>query len=469
MELLPLLFLSFCFLTLSGLTFGAESGPPDTRVIVMEDDDVILPCSLSTNQNIEKELFVWKKEGTVPQKEVFMYVGGKHYNNGLPGQDEQFRDRVSHFPEELKYGNASIRIKQTKLEDKGIYTCIFPDIKPSGKTSRIELVVGSEIKVVGEGSDAILPCSLNTKESVVQKLFDWRKKAPNRQEVFMYNGGIHYNNGLPGQDEHFRGRVSHFPLELQFGNASIIIRNTTVADSGVYTCDFPRLQPEQTFSIKLVVVPVMRDRFGDIPGAAPKPIVHVLKITEDEARLKCEVRGAFPKPKVEWRDEDGNILPAEEPQVSHTGERYNITLLTTVTRTNSSLFHCVATQEEIGHVTENKLSVNFCENLFKGTSGQVIISIHLLVGWIIGILSFALLLAVLVATRTISIHTNRGCLWSANKSSEDPPAPDSETGPEELKGLNKDRGSGGWEAYLQPEGRRFDPRALSWALCPWVL
>uniref|UniRef100_A0AAZ1Y1X1 Ig-like domain-containing protein n=1 Tax=Oreochromis aureus TaxID=47969 RepID=A0AAZ1Y1X1_OREAU len=442
MELLPLLFLSFCFLTLSGLTFGAESGPPDTRVIVMEDDDVILPCSLSTNQNIEKELFVWKKEGTVPLKEVFMFDAGTYSK----GQDDEFKGRVSHFPEQLKYGNASIRMSKTKLEDRGIYTCSFPVMQPSVKTSRIELVVGSEIKVVGEGSDAILPCSLSTKESVVQKLFDWRKKAPNTQEVFMYNGGIHYNNGLPGQDEHFRGRVSHFPQELQFGNASIIIRNTTVADSGVYTCDFPRLQPEQTFSIKLVVEPVMRDRFGDINGAAPKPLIYVLKIKEDKAWLKCEVRGASPKPKVEWRDGDGNILPAEEPQVSHTGERYNITLLTTVTRTNRNVFLCVATQKEIGHVTEDKLSVAFCENLFKGTSGHVIISIHLLVGWFIGILSFALVLAVLVATRTISIRTNRGCLWSANKSSEDPPAPDSETGPEELKGLNKDRGSGGWEA-----------------------
>lgn len=95
-------------------------------------------------------------------------------------------------------------------------------------------------------------------------------------------------------------------------------------------------------------------------GAAPKPFVGILNISEDEALLKCEVRGASPKPKVEWRDSDGNILPAEEPQVSHTGERYDITLLTTVTRTNSSLFHCVATQEEMGHVTRDQIDVRYC-------------------------------------------------------------------------------------------------------------
>ncbi|XP_026022280.1 butyrophilin-like protein 1 [Astatotilapia calliptera] len=245
---------------------------------------------------------------------------------------------------------------------------------------------GSRIKVVVlEGSDAVLPCSLSTKEKTEQKLFNWKKVDPNKQEVFRYDGGNHYNDG---QDEHFRGRVSHFPLELQSGNASIIIKNTLVPDSGNYTCDL-FLQKKQAFSIELVV------------GAAPKPLIHVLKITEDEARLKCEVRGAFPKPKVEWRDGDGNILPAEEPQVSHTGERYNITLLTTVTRTNSSLFHCVATQEEIGHVTEDKLYV-----AFSGTCGKVI------TGWLggcfIGILSFALVITGwLVATKTIKIHSGK--------------------------------------------------------------
>uniref|UniRef100_A0A3B4F4D2 Ig-like domain-containing protein n=1 Tax=Pundamilia nyererei TaxID=303518 RepID=A0A3B4F4D2_9CICH len=110
------------------------------NLTVREDDDVILPCSLDTNENIESMLFDWVKE--VPRKEVFMYRNRSHYNNGLPGQDVEFKGRVSHYPEELKYGNASIRLKQTRLEDKGTYTCIFPEIKPSEKISRIELVVG---------------------------------------------------------------------------------------------------------------------------------------------------------------------------------------------------------------------------------------------------------------------------------------------------------------------------------------
>uniref|UniRef100_A0A3P9D2C1 Ig-like domain-containing protein n=1 Tax=Maylandia zebra TaxID=106582 RepID=A0A3P9D2C1_9CICH len=186
-----------------------------------------------------------------------------------------------------------------------------------------------------EGSDAILPCSFSTKEDIVQKLFDWRKVDPNKQEVFMYDGGLHYSNGLPGQDEHFRGRVSYFSQELQFGNASIIIRNTTVADSGNYTCGFPRLQPEQTFNIKLVV--------GEYFSFEPH--ITILGATESGVQLKCHVGGVHPKPKLQWKDSDGNVLSAEDPVVSERGGRYNVTLCTIVTPTKTNCFHCVVKQE----------------------------------------------------------------------------------------------------------------------------
>lgn len=106
-----------------------------TSVIVKEDDDAILPCSLSTNEKTESKVFDWKKEGTV---QVFTYNNGDHHNNVLTDQNEQFRGRVSHFPEELKHGNASIKINKTMREDKGNYTCLLSGIKKF----HVELVVG---------------------------------------------------------------------------------------------------------------------------------------------------------------------------------------------------------------------------------------------------------------------------------------------------------------------------------------
>ncbi|XP_042262466.1 butyrophilin-like protein 2 isoform X2 [Thunnus maccoyii] len=219
---------------------------------------------------------------------------------------------------------------------------------------------GPGVKViVEEGSDAILPCSLSTKEDI--KFFDWRKdgqKKDLKEEVFMYNEGQHYNNGLNGQSERFKGRVSHFPDELKSGNTSIIIRNTKVADSGNYTCDFPLLQPSKTFIIWLVVSPTLKDRAAEnIPGAAPKPYTMIGNATEDGVTMKCEVRGAFPEPKVEWQDSDRNVLPADEPQVSERGGRFYITLQTTVKETKTNRFYCVAKQENISHMVDAEITV----------------------------------------------------------------------------------------------------------------
>ncbi|GLD67248.1 butyrophilin-like protein 10 isoform X2 [Lates japonicus] len=119
-------------------------------------------------------------------------------------------------------------------------------------------------------------------------------------------------------------------------------------DRGNYTCVFPLIKPEgKIFNIELVV------------GAAPPPYIRIFTPPEDGVLLQCVVQGAFPKPKVEWQTSDGNVLPAEEPHVSERGGRYDVTLRTTVTKTTSSHLHCVATQEDIGHVTHAEIYVSF--------------------------------------------------------------------------------------------------------------
>ncbi|XP_041809469.1 programmed cell death 1 ligand 1-like isoform X2 [Chelmon rostratus] len=241
---------------------------------------------------------------------------------------------------------------------------------------------GSAVKkvVVTEGSDVLLDCSLSTKQNIVRELFVWRKD--DQKEVFMCDAGLHDNNGRAGQDEQFKGRVSHFSDELKHGNASIIIRNTTMADSGVYTCDFPRLQ--RTFHIRLVVAFLLKDRTCENPGAAAEPLITIVDITKLGVRVKCDVRGASPQPKLQWKHSDGSVLPAEEPQVSERENRYNVTLWTTVTKTTTNRFHCVASQEEIGHVIHAEVALS--EKLFEATHSRLPVT-----GWV------AVLLVVLAA------------------------------------------------------------------------
>ncbi|KAF3855679.1 hypothetical protein F7725_016402 [Dissostichus mawsoni] len=180
-------------------------------------------------------------------------------------------------------------------------------------------------------------------------MFDWKKVGQGgakEHEVFMYDSAVHYDRHS-GQSEQFKGRVSHFQNELKHGNASIVIRETKVIDSGSYTYVFPRLQPDQRFHIELVVV-----------GAAPEPRTSIVDITELGVLLKCDFRGASPEPKVEWQDSEGNILPAEDPQVSERGGRYDVSIQTTVSKTSNNRFHCVATQQLIGHRVQANITVS---------------------------------------------------------------------------------------------------------------
>ncbi|XP_072237655.1 programmed cell death 1 ligand 1-like isoform X2 [Leuresthes tenuis] len=379
MELLSLVCLFV--LAWSARTLGDETGPAVIKVTVEEGSDVVLPCVLSSKENLELNLFDWKKD---PQKQVFMYDAGCHYNNGRSGQDEQFKGRVSHFPEELRNGNASIMIRNTKVADSGNYTCEFPHLQPE-RIFHIQLVVGpAVIKVtVEEGSDVVLPCVLSSKENLELKLFDWKKD--DQKEVFMYDAGRHYNDDLSGQDEQLKGRISHFPEELRNGNASIMIRNTKVADSGNYTCDFPRLQPKrQIFHIKLVV------------GAASEPSITTLDQTKDWALLQCAVRGASPKPKVFWQDSAGNVLPAKEPEITERGDSYDIILQITVTKTDK--YRCVATQEEINHQIHGEDYVHLSEFPTGWAVTAVIFGFLLVV---------AVVLLVLVSKGVIKLNCNK--------------------------------------------------------------
>lgn len=308
------------------------------RVVTVEEGaDAVLPCS-SNGAVVE---FDWKKDnGEDDDKEVFLYTRGSH-DDTL--QDDQFKGRVDIFEDELKAGNASIKINSTKLEDNGTYICVLGPLhkhprqefyirlnvggllkirnvtgaapKPSvnklqgtGDWSLLEcealgapkpevewrdsignvlnpkelkvikkgrlfhvisevivtktdhytcvatqkeiyhqinktiFEVFQDLVIVIEGEDAVLPCSLNSKENIEKMVFVWKK---DNKEVFLYK------DGRVGEGAQFKERVSHFKNELKFGNAFIRIKNTKMTDSGTYICHFPAKQ--ETY-IKLHVV-----------------------------------------------------------------------------------------------------------------------------------------------------------------------------------------------------------------------
>ncbi|XP_060925472.1 butyrophilin subfamily 2 member A2-like isoform X2 [Limanda limanda] len=229
--------------------------------------------------------------------------------------------------------------------------------------TRVAAEQGSDVVklFVTEGDDVILPCSPQPNMNIEAKLFDWKK---DKKEVFLFNNGNYYGVGLSGQDEEFKGRVSHFVGELKLGNASILLRDTRTTDSGNYTCFFPHLGSGQTYRVELVVEMTFKNRLGLIKGVALRPYVKIRNVTRDGVLLECFVPGAYPQPELEWQTSDGTVVPAEEPHVSHRGHRFDVLLLTTVNKTNT--YRCVLKQDGFGHVIDNELFVP--DNLFKDKS-----------------------------------------------------------------------------------------------------
>lgn len=165
---------------------------------------------------------------------------------------------------------------------------------------------------VRESDDAILPCSFLWVQDISKKVFDWKKAK--RMEVFLCSNGPLYNDGRFGQDPQFTERVTHFPDELKNGNASIKIRNTTIADSGNYTSVFPH--DNLQFTIRLLV--------GE--------------------RL---IEGAYrPSELVPVHCSGGFLSPNKHQDSQHEG-RSNISLTKTIK--NAGDLHCRLMLEEIGH------------------------------------------------------------------------------------------------------------------------
>ncbi|XP_063767020.1 butyrophilin-like protein 1 [Eleginops maclovinus] len=151
--------------------------------------------------------------------------------------------------------------------------------------------------IATEGTDAILPCSPSTRENLEKEWFDWKKVG---------QGGETLHNVFSYDET--GARYEHY------------------------------------------IDPILKDRSEEnVQGAASKPYVTILEETKDWSLLQCEVHGASPKPLLQWKDSSGNILPADEPQVSERGGSYDVILNATVKTTGR--YHCVATQEETKHQT----------------------------------------------------------------------------------------------------------------------
>ncbi|XP_051745608.1 CD276 antigen homolog [Ctenopharyngodon idella] len=93
----------------------------DVSISASVGEDVTLSCSVDSHippEHIEE--VSWKKTDEDEDLLVLLYLN----NKTLPeSSDEQYRDRVEFFTDEIPKGNFSFRLKRVRTEDKGVYMC----------------------------------------------------------------------------------------------------------------------------------------------------------------------------------------------------------------------------------------------------------------------------------------------------------------------------------------------------------
>ncbi|XP_051761768.1 V-set domain-containing T-cell activation inhibitor 1 [Ctenopharyngodon idella] len=108
-----------------------ESSSPST--VGNLEEDVVLDCrflSSSGNEQFSDVSITWLKDAL--SGVVYEY---KNKAAQLQGQNEQFKNRAQLFSAAISTGNASLLLRNVKMEDEGVYRCTVNAPKVSGTTS----------------------------------------------------------------------------------------------------------------------------------------------------------------------------------------------------------------------------------------------------------------------------------------------------------------------------------------------
>ncbi|KAG6924479.1 V-set domain containing T cell activation inhibitor 1, partial [Chelydra serpentina] len=117
----------------------------ESPIVVQEGDDVTLSCSFEPERNLQLLNITWTKE-TAEGRDLLVHT----YYNGrdqMLRQNEAYRGRTQLYPERFHEGIASLRLKNGRLADDGVYTC---HVKPQlGRFSvRMRVAVEKEARCV---------------------------------------------------------------------------------------------------------------------------------------------------------------------------------------------------------------------------------------------------------------------------------------------------------------------------------
>uniref|UniRef100_H2LBK9 Ig-like domain-containing protein n=1 Tax=Oryzias latipes TaxID=8090 RepID=H2LBK9_ORYLA len=234
-------------------------------IMAVPGDDVILPCYLDSQVDLQDQIVEWTKlevkpdpadpQGRVPF--VYFYRNRKTMTTVMI---ESLIPRVSLNQDGLKRGDVTLKIRNVSLQDEGKYSCFIP-----GKNFRetVQLVVGEfALQVLPHmknicpeqqaGNDVISLFQSQTESEIVA--VDMKSDV-----VFLY-----WNRQIITEHmkESFILRVSLDQDGLKRGDVTLKIRNVSLQDEGKYSCFIPGKNFRETVQLF-----ALGQRLTDEPGS----------------------------------------------------------------------------------------------------------------------------------------------------------------------------------------------------------
>ncbi|KAI3375972.1 hypothetical protein L3Q82_016505 [Scortum barcoo] len=129
---------------------------------------------------------------------------------------------------------------------------------------------------------------------------EWSKEGLQPDVIFLYRDGCEtYEMKNPD----FQYRTSLIVKELKNRNVSLRISSVRLSDEGKYKCmKLWKDAPREITTVTLVVV------------AVSEPKLSVVSVKSGGVTLQCEANCWLPKPEISLLDDQGNIIPADEPR-----------------------------------------------------------------------------------------------------------------------------------------------------------
>ncbi|KAI5086411.1 hypothetical protein C0J45_1180, partial [Silurus meridionalis] len=263
-------------------------------------EEITLNCSVDSHIPSEKiEEVSWKKQDE--DLLLLLYQEGDILTEST---HDRFKGRVEFFSaEDRNKGNFSMRLKDVRIEDKGLYICSAFSGTLSDNTTVEVQQLGFHVQgpsgplTVHLGDSVMLPCFVETPLPMEELEVEW-KRTDSGSLVHLWQNG---ESPPESQNQRYNERAHFFSEEVAHGNFSLLLTNVTREDAGVYKCVVHTNQDSDETLIK-----IMETERLIVSGA------HVISAyVGEEITLNCSVDSHIPSEKIEevsWKKQDEDLL-----------------------------------------------------------------------------------------------------------------------------------------------------------------